>query len=406
MGCINERADMVPNNIATILLILFIGALFPALASADDSAEDPKAPEQQEKSSSESEPPRVSTWDDNLVFTSEDERFSMMIRGRIQPRYELATEGARNEHSSIYLRRVRLEFRGHAHTEDLTYRIMPELNRTATLRDAWLNHRFSDAFALRAGQYHVPFAWERDSSSNFHQFVERSTANNQFQPPTGRDIGVMAHGTLFEDLRYLVGAFNGQGLNEKLSDTLGHLLSGRLTYTLLGEHSRIEALVEPADELNFTVGTGAYYAFDNTVQHWNGEWIDVDIERADVFAATGDMQLQIARLSAIASGFFWDVRPSTADGEADTDGYQGWGATGQVGVLAVPERLFSALRFSHAEPNLDVDIGRQRELMAGVHLYMYGNAAKLQLEAGGVERHDGDQWRDSLLVQAQYQLLF
>lgn len=328
----------------------------------------------------------------------------MEIRGRLQPRYEFEANGDpfAPVHSSMYLRRARFDFQGHVMTEDLTYRLMPEMGRTTTLRDGWFDYRFDDALRVRVGQFQIPFGWERDSSSNRHQFMERSAANNEFQWPSGRDIGAQLHGTFGERFRYGIGGFSGQGRNAARSNSAGNQFSGRLTATVVGDYPGSEVLTEPVDGINVAVGTGGYYAFANDVRDWEYRYGEPPQVRADVLSATADAHLQWQRLSMHLSGYAQQVGSRT--GAFAT--YWGLGATGQLGVLVVPERLFGALRLSDAAPWGYDDRRRQQKATVGMQLFQRRHAAKLQVEAGHRRVDDGGEVTASHLLQVQYQLLF
>jgi hypothetical protein len=387
------------DRVGVVLVIAAIAVLSPG---SQGWAEEPPS-----ETSSAAPGPEVeaAAWVDRLTFTSEDGRFSLNIRGRIQPRFEYeSTEQA--DLTRFRLRRARLDVRGHAYSPDLTYRLMPELGTTATLRDAWVDYRLVDAVRVRAGQYNVPFAWERDTSSNRQQFLERSPGNDEFQWPTGgRDIGLMVHGDLHERVGYGVGVFGGEGRNRVAPPTEGVLLSGRVSWAALGQYPHSEALLEPVEGVNFAVGAGAWYANQSRVAEWY-PWGDTapddDPQAADIWATTADLHLQVARASVHLSGFFRnvDARPSAPSS------YDGFGATAQVGFLIVSRRLFGALRYSRAEPDQDRDEFKRQEFMGGFQLYQYGHGAKVHVEAGRQMAHDGTDWHDTDLVRVQYQLLF
>lgn len=341
------------------------------------------------------EPPKqVATWNRALTFTSLDDRFSLNIRGRIQPRYEYERREGESDHSSFLLRRLRLTFEGQAYTPELTWKIMPEWSRGAGLRDGWVNYSFNDFAKLRLGQYQVPFAWARDSSSTRHQFVERSVANNEFQWNDGRDLGLMLHGNLHEQVRYAVGVFGGEGRERLETRSTGNLFTGRVTYAPVGSYPGSEALVQPVEHANVAFGLGLGYNTKNTPR--DNTWQD-----ANVFGATADAHFQADRFSTHLTGFYRDVEPRNID-----PSYDGTGYTFQAGYLLVPERLFANLRYSYAEPNSDVNEDKQREIMAGVHIFHLGHGSKVQVEAGRIQLHDGNEWLDTEIIRTQYQLLF
>ena len=65
---------------------------------------------------------------------------------------------------------------------------------------------------LKFGQFKTPFSMEELHSDNWIDFIERSLAN-KLAP--SRDIGVMLHGGIKEDLLYYeIGLFNGYKLNQ------------------------------------------------------------------------------------------------------------------------------------------------------------------------------------------------
>ncbi len=318
---------------------------------------------------------------------------SMTFEGRVQPRYEYERNPAEGNHSTFFLRRLRVDLRGHVYSPELTYRIMPEWSRTAGLRDGWANYRLHDAAQIRIGQYHPLFAWERDSSSIRHLFVERSSANNEFQWNDGRDLGVMLHGELSEQVRYAVGVFGGEGREVRRTRSDGNLYTARLTYTPIGAYPRTEALVTPVDGLNLAFGLGAGYNTKNTPR--DDAWQD-----ANVFGSTADAHLQINRWSVHSMGFYRDVDPR--DG---LPSYDGSGLTLQAGYLFVPDLLLGSLRYSYSEPNTEQDFGKVREVIVGFQLYHFGHGSKVHIEGGRIERHDGTDWVETDGIRVQYLLV-
>ena len=88
-----------------------------------------------------------------FFLQSSDGRYRLNVGGRVQARYEYRSSAVDGDTSSFFLRRVRLDFRGHLGDERLTFRIMPELAGTATLRDGWINWAFDRALQVRVGQF-------------------------------------------------------------------------------------------------------------------------------------------------------------------------------------------------------------------------------------------------------------
>ncbi len=338
-----------------------------------------------------------------FFIQSADGKNRLNIGGRIQPRFEFERREGEDNISQARFRRLRVDFRGHVIDENLTFRIMPELRDNARLDTAYVNYRFSDAVQIRVGQYNVPFAWERDSSSSRHQLTERSTAHNEFQWPGGggKDVGATLHGRLADDVRYAAGVFGGGGRNLSGESTEGIMVSGRVTWSPLGEYPGSEALVQPVEGTNLSFGAGAWYANQSAVRDWY-PWDDDEDQTAHAFANTLDAQWQKGRFSASAAVFFRQVNPRE-DGFSTFDGF---GFNVQGGYLILPERLFGGLRYSQAAPDDTVDEGKTREVLGGIQFYHKGHRSKVHLEAGWAQRHDADDWRDTEVVRMQYQLLF
>ncbi len=350
------------------------------------------------------EPPRYEerqAWISPLRWETDDERYSLGIRGRIQPRYTYERRDT-GDRSSFTLRRIRLDFRGHAFDEALTYRIMPEMTGRYSLRDGWINYEYVDGHGLRAGQYNIPAFLERSVSSNRHALLERSLANNTFQWPTGgRDIGLMSHGSVGR-LRYGVGFFGGGGRNNDGESTSGHLYSTRTSYTILGSYPGGLNLVKPVKGSNLAVGIGGYYANNNALPDESEfDYSPDTFEKTDVGSVAGDITFQHKIMTASLQGFYWEVDPRN-----DADTYYGTGYTAEAGALIVPETLFASYRHSLADPNHSAREFRQRENSLGLQWYQHGDGAKVSFEYSLVDGRDGDRWDRNRVFRVQYQLLF
>lgn len=315
-----------------------------------------------------------------LQIQSADESYSLSARGIFQGHYLFETIDDSPEHGSFFLRFVRTDIQGHALTPDLTFRLMPEFATSPSLLDGWVSYRFMEGLQLRAGQFNIPFNWERHAPPTRHQFGQRSMANQVFEWPGGRDIGLMFHGDPTDWLRYGVGVFGGQGRNVVRSDTLGHLASGRIVVTPLGDYATSEVLVEPAEEPNLSIGAGAFLTGENTARDWEPTQ---DAER--VLSTTADVTFRWSRISAYLSGFHREVRRPFA---AETDPFpfgdeiRGVGYTAAAGVLAVPRRLFVVGRYSEAYPDIAATDRFRREIRGGTHLFHRGLDSRLAIEAG------------------------
>lgn len=99
-----------------------------------------------------------------------------------------------------------------------------------TLHEIWAEYAFAPAFKLKAGQFKTPYTIESNMALSVVEQIRGAQAvqymagingsDPSYGPFAGRDIGIMASGSLLNvgshDLfAYSIGVFNGQGINQK-----------------------------------------------------------------------------------------------------------------------------------------------------------------------------------------------
>ena len=111
-----------------------------------------------------------------------------------------------------------------------------------TLHEIWAEYAFAPAFKLKAGQFKTPYTIESNMALSVVEQIRGAQAvqymagingsDPSYGPFAGRDIGIMASGSLLNvgshDLfAYSIGVFNGQGINHsdenKQKDVIGGL---------------------------------------------------------------------------------------------------------------------------------------------------------------------------------------
>lgn len=146
--------------------------------------------------------------------------------------------------NTLRMRRVRMSIDGKL-TEKLSYKIQGDFVSSPMLVDAYLKYKFNDAFAIQAGQFKIPFTMEsliNPVNLEIFDYGEEITMLCGYNDVSktgklGRDIGVMASGSLFKVenskgesfgiLEYQIGVFNGNGAN--VTDNNNHKdIAGRL----------------------------------------------------------------------------------------------------------------------------------------------------------------------------------
>lgn len=116
------------------------------------------------------------------------------------------------------LHRARVGIEGDFMKKRVEYQVERELSDTTRAwRDAYVNARVLPFLELRGGQFKIPFGLDQLTGSMDLDFNYRSLAGTYLAP--GRDVGVMAHGHLMNDVvRYQAGVFRKGGDNLRSSE--------------------------------------------------------------------------------------------------------------------------------------------------------------------------------------------
>jgi hypothetical protein len=299
----------------------------------------------------------------------------LSLTGWIQPRYEFAHSDAHEDLSSFLLRRARLDVQGTVLDERLTFRIMPELARTASLRDGWVDYAFSPASRVRIGQFTVPFQWHRYVSPSRQHFAERGVPSETFGYPDGRDIGVMFHGTnAGRTAQWQVGVFDGAGRNVARSNSAGNMASGRMSLALSGALPRDEVDLVPSPTPLVAVGGGVQGATGSEVRAWAlGRAAD---NRADWLSGTGDILVRWHGLSLAADAYLRRVMPDATTVEP----YTGAGGMVSAGMTLIPNRLDAVARWSTLRLDRDAPETGHRQWGGGINIYHIGHDSKIRVQ--------------------------
>ena len=146
---------------------------------------------------------------DGFYIRSEEEGgMELLLGGAFQTDYRYYAESERAD-NRFDIRRARLRFKGQL-TRYFRFAMEYEFqgNETDNLVDAYGEAVFG-LTALRFGQFKEPFSLEWQSVDKAQYFAERSMG---YYLGPKRDIGIMFHGSLFQDaITYAGGFFNGDG---------------------------------------------------------------------------------------------------------------------------------------------------------------------------------------------------
>lgn len=315
-------------------------------------------------------------YDGGFFVRSADDNFALRLRGRLQPRFEYTNRGRDENATSFYMRRIRIDLTGHAFTDRLTFRIMPELARDANLRDGFVNYAFQPTLQLRGGQFTVPFQWHRFISGSRQHFTERSLTSETLGFRNGYDIGIMLHGqNKARTWHYGLGIFDGSGRNTRISNSEGVMASGRFTYAILGQVPRDETDYARSEAHNLSIGAGLQTANKSEIRNWDLGRSTAGNRRADWITGTADINYRWQGFSIAAAGYLREVDPD----DALVDSYTGGGYMVSAGYAIIPELLEGVARYDWLRLDLDEPDTRIEEWGIGLNIYHRGHDWKTRI---------------------------
>ncbi|MEZ4462661.1 MAG: porin [bacterium] len=234
---------------------------------------------------------------DTVEVVADDKSASFSVGLDAQFRAELNDSDGSSPRTQFAFRRLR-PILGFKAFEDFSAKVVAEFAGPPELEDGIVGWSPSPNFSLEAGQFAPPFNWERDGSSDYHQFTERSVANREFQIANGRDIGLQVDFELDRLLDVEVGIFNGAGSNSEVEPGRGHIIAGRVAYAPLGAYHEVEVVPFVVDRLVLMVALGGFLARNNAWRDWTPPDMSSANQSADVWSITADAHIWFWRFSA------------------------------------------------------------------------------------------------------------
>ncbi|MEX2640391.1 MAG: porin [Balneolales bacterium] len=339
----------------------------------------------------------------SLACAQDGDSHELTIGGIFQSRYAYTFNDDQENLSSFYLRRIRLDIRGHVYSERLTYRIRPEFARSPGLEDAWVNYEAGDGYQIRFGLVQIPFHWHRFISSTRHMFVERGVPSESFGFPAGRDFGFLIHGkNEAETIAYKAGIFDGAGYDSTMSNSDGNMISARVTLAGLGQLPNDESDVQHSPNPGLSFGLGLQAANKNQARQWDLDRSASGNNRAGWVTGTADVSLRWMGWSLVADGYLRQVSPEAAD----VDDYKGWAYLATAGYFILPKRLELAARYSSLRLDAEDPDTSEREMGFGLNIYHRGHDVKTSIQyLTQRDNAPAEFWLDGLFL-VETQVLF
>lgn len=323
--------------------------------------------------------------------------FSMNLRTRVQLRYQLdgSAEDANEDRDYQQLVNVgtaRLWISGNVYVPELRYMIQLAVagrdyrdGATSPLFDAYLDYRVHRDFAVRVGQFFVPFDRLRTVREFALQMADRPLPVGELT--LDRDVGVAFYSEQFlgTPLAWRVGVFGGGGTNLSVGKEPGALVMGRLELRPLGPiDDDSEGDLLRREKPGLAVGAGiAHNANTNRLRSttgatFSGGTTDYLHLAADLVFKWRGFAAQLEYLWKNASN---DVITSfDDDGAALTERTRsgsGWIAQASY-VFDPPLEIVGRLSRLYAFDGTDPRLVPMHERGVGVNYYLNGHQLKLQ----------------------------
>ena len=145
-------------------------------------------------------------WQDGFVVQSAngDNRLVFGLTGQVDGRFSL--DDSQPMINTFAIRKARPTLSGRV-AKYFEFKVMPDFGTgTATLLDAYVDMRFSQAIRVRAGKDKTPVGYELLQGDSYLLFPERTIASGLVP---NRDVGFQAIGEITPRLTYAAGVFNG-----------------------------------------------------------------------------------------------------------------------------------------------------------------------------------------------------
>ncbi len=327
-------------------------------------------------------------YDKGFFIKSDDGKFELKIKARVQALYNLTSKVAnddRSETGTFSIRRARLTLEGHVFGNKLNYKFQTDFGRGLVhLKDFTADAKVGDHVWIRAGQWKKPFSRQQVVSSANLELVDRAITDGAFH--AGRDIGIAVHNDYEKSpkIEWVVGVFSG--INEELPafsgttnpttgavtgsfgftpKTTKPLLVARLGYN----HNKIKGYGPEADldggALRAAVAVSGIVEFD------------ADRNSLAEHRVQADFVVKNDGLSVSGAGYLM----TAGTGVADNQGLTLAGVHVQGGYV-VDKKWQPAARVALLKALGDNNAATVTDLNAGVNYYYHGNDAKVMFDLG------------------------
>ncbi|MEZ4323109.1 MAG: porin [Myxococcota bacterium] len=334
---------------------------------------------------------------DGFTLTSDDGRFALTFRSRLQLLETVARTGDAPFEQGLTLRRARFDVSGHGFGEAHRWRMQLGFSdsdigntedgpRGNPLLDAYWHFSPRGPLHVRLGQYKVPLTRSRIASTATLQLVDRPELDGEFG--LDRDRGVTAvlsaGGASGPQVRSYFGVFEGNGRIASPFQDLGLLLVGRLEVQPLGPFDYYaDGDLERSEDLRLGFGGGVASVSRAPLSKGitgppfeDGRPTDMTLWTADLVVRWHGVSLEVT------GGGRTGIRRAPAGAEPPRNGA---GITGQLGVMVPKIPVGVAVRHTHIDPTGASSLLRVRETLGAVSWFLHGHPYDLTADFGRIE---------------------
>lgn len=365
-----------------------------------------------------------------LHVESEDGKFSIVTRVRLQPRVTVTNASGSEASMGMILRRARLQFIGNTFGKHNKYKAefafsprdlrvtddgLNKIPRETPLLTWYLEFDHLKNATVRLGQYKIPYSRQRVISSGNLQLVDRALANGEFN--LDRDIGIdIRSKDLFGlgKFKYYVGVYNGEGRSAFTEGTRDLMYLARFEYLPFGlfkdySEGDFQRLSKPG----LSIGVAYAYAKNAVGTRVNRRGGPADGGTTDFNLGNLDATFKYKGL-AISGELHWRDGTRNPGNAVDEMGNpipeeaarNGIGYFAQAGYLLPRKKIEIAGRFGQLFGADDSSLSDRNEAGVALSYYMAQHPFKLQADAFQ-EWNPNDSFSDGVTrVRVQLQLAF
>ncbi len=348
-----------------------------------------------------------------FFLQTEDGTSKLKINGRVQLRYEMEIPQKGDTQHHFAIQRARLKMSGNVFTKDLTYKFQMDLGKGGVgLKDFTVGYKVvKNHFHVTVGQFKKPFSRQQLTSSGKQIFSDRAITDKAFG--AGRDIGVLMSNNFSKSpmIEWAFGLYNGTGVKSSFSGDVENVdaTTGEGEVTS-GKFSNVPDTFRPQLAARVGYNFGKIKGYSEGDFKGGGFRFGVGTSLLASFDADGGTSGHIAwELDAIMKvagfdldGAFFLKTAQGTDGWDDQD-LDELGFHLQASYV-IADHFVPAVRYERVMPDTGSDY--KQVWAGGFGLFLFGHAAKLNLDAMWVDEKDAGTREREVLMRAQVQLAF